>query len=306
MRTTLGCLSFALMAMTGCGLFDDGSSKNQSLTTDERACSELDEASCVARSDCEAQYVEWGCACPECVPGGDCPPCDCDGQTGREFAGCSDRDPCAGLDEMTCVATEGCTPIYGGYVCEVPCIENPDGSVDCPPCGDPTISYQGCTSEPIVTDPCAGLGEQECLALPECEAVYGDAGGRDGVAPPSDPTDPNSPIAPPPSGFLYCQERKVCPAVACDIYCEWGNVIGPDGCEICECNPPPACADLPEDVCLVTAGCEPEYIEPCTQVCNPDGECWNCTADGVCHPLGEDCECSPIFAGCHEIGCGDR
>ena len=300
MRTILGCLSFALIALSGCGLFEDGRSKNQSLITDEPTCAELDEAQCLARSDCEATYVEWGCACPACEGDG-CPPCDCDGMTGREFAGCTDRDPCEGLDEATCVATDGCHAIYGADPCPLsPCVEREDGTVECPTC-DETVHYQGCTSEPIITDPCAGLSEAECLARSECEAIYGADGGGFRAPDPSDPTP-----VPPPSGFLYCQERVVCPAVLCDLYCEWGYVIGPDGCETCECLPPPACADLPEDVCVATPGCEPEYIEPCTQVCNDAGECWNCTPDGVCHPIGEECDCAPIFAGCHDVGCGDR
>src|SRR5688572_11624408 len=112
MRNVMGCLSLALIALSGCGLFDDESSKNQSLTTDEPSCAELDEASCVARSDCEAAYIEWGCACHACEGGG-CPPGECGGINGREFAGCADHDPCQGLDEAACVATEGCNPIYG-------------------------------------------------------------------------------------------------------------------------------------------------------------------------------------------------
>lgn len=278
-RSLVGFLpSLLFFALSGCGLLDAGGSGEQGLTTDDppAACADLDEASCLARSDCEATYVEWGCACPACAPGTDCPPCECDPAPAREFAGCIDRDPCAGLDEQTCVDTDGCTPIYGVGPCPLaPCIENPDGTFDCPPCDD-TKYYQGCSSEPINTDPCSGLSEKQCLSTEGCAPLYGGRGND--VAPPSDPSDPTDPSSPVPAPDEYL------------------------GCY--SVPPPSTCADLPQDVCIATPGCEPEYIEPCILVCDDTGLCQMCGPDNACHPIGEECGCEPIFAGCHEAGCG--
>src|SRR5262245_16003687 len=192
-RSFLGCLSLTLIALSGCGLFDGGSSRQQSLLDDntddpaDPACAELDEASCLARSDCEATYVGVGCACPDCAPGTDCPPCDCDPNPVEQFAGCVDRDPCEGLDEQTCVATEGCQPNYGVAPGPLgPCIENPDGTVDCPPCDD-TSEYLGCSSAPV--DPCNGLSEEECVSTDGCAPIYGAEDGRTDPGQPSDPND---------------------------------------------------------------------------------------------------------------------
>ncbi len=280
MRPILGCLSLTLIALSGCGLFDGGSSRQQSLLDDntddpaDPACAELDEASCLARSDCEATYVGVGCACPDCAPGTDCPPCDCDPNPVEQFAGCVDRDPCEGLDEQTCVATEGCQPNYGVAPCPLgPCIENPEGTVDCPPCDD-TSEYLGCSSAPV--DPCNGLSEEECLSTDGCAPIYGAEDGRTDPGQPSDPNDPTSPVPPPPQGYLGCYSVP----------------------------PPSICEGLSEDECAATPECEAEYLNPCTQVCDDSGQCYNCGPDGACHPIGEECNCDPIYAGCHGHSCG--
>ena len=329
------------------------------------ACADDDEAQCNADPSCTAVYVMSGCACAPCAPGSECPVCDCAEPT-RTFVGCQDRDPCAGLDEMSCNAnpecefvyargagndgagaapcmpdpsgtgclqppppppppagicqhrtqcgpvcdiacpfghqvdangcelcgcnpppdrcsglpedqclnTQGCSPIYGGTVCACPvcapgetcpacdCANDPSGGFKAPPQND----YQGCR----VSDPCAGLPEDQCVATPGCAPIYSGGGA------PTDP-DPSGDRAappPPPSGYAGC-------------------VQGPSG----------PCVGLDEQQCTSTPGCHAEYV---ASTCSGGGSTGGGSGSGgaLCAPDDPNCSgapCTPsppAFAGC--------
>jgi hypothetical protein len=325
MRTKeiLWCL-YPMMALTsiGCGMLDGGRDHSGLDTDPPAACSELGEADCLGRTDCQPIYVGVGCACPACFGEG-CPPCDCPPPT-EEFAGCTDRDPCEGLAEDVCVATEGCEAYYGPDPCPLadlaaPCLPGEDCSGGC----DQTIHFQGCFSAPE-PGPCDGLSEDECIAAPNCEPIYGGGGCvcpecvpgemcppcdcTDGAGlrapPPGDPNDPTSPVPPPPHEYLGCYETLGCPEILCDVWCEYGYVYDRNGCQTCECQPPPhggCCEGLGERECHSTPGCVAEYVSTCSEWCDPDGQCWICDATGACYPREEahTCQCEEVFAGCH-------
>jgi hypothetical protein len=78
-------------------------------------------------------------------------------------------DPCAALDEQTCIATTGCQAIYGP--CQ-PCDCVPDDP-DCSACEQwRACGFMGCESVPPPPDPCAGLDEQTCAVTTGCQANY--------------------------------------------------------------------------------------------------------------------------------------
>ncbi len=88
-----------------------------------------------------------------------------------------------------------------------------------------------------------------------------------------------------PAGTL-CQRGQCveagCPPVACDIFCPYGHVIDANGCELCQCNPPPQC-DCPaifEPVCGADGLTYPNAcIAACRQVVVVSrGACVDCNA----------------------------
>lgn len=177
-------------------------------------CSGLSEADCVNAVDCEPIYRSHPCptliACDPTIPG-DCPVCEA-------FFSCVDvtnvppppsppscpADPCADLEESTCLENPGCQPIYGGTDCVCTCeLPNP---TDCPLCDcAPTDFFAGCVSR----DPCVDLDERTCNATPGCEPIYGDfcpvirddSGDADPVPPSCQGGD---------MGFLGCTSDSVC------------------------------------------------------------------------------------------------
>jgi hypothetical protein len=49
-----------------------------------------------------------------------------------------------------------------------------------------------------------------------------------------------------------------CPDILCDLFCEFGFKLDENGCEICECNPPPNCGCQEDADCVKTSsGCCP-------------------------------------------------
>lgn len=107
-------------------------------------CTGLSEDECVAAFSCEPIYVGWGCACPACEPGTDCPPCDCpEPPYGEEYAGCEQIDPCTRYDEQSCIAAPQCHPLYGVPPCAaIAC--DPASPDECPVCDD-TEQFIGCS-----------------------------------------------------------------------------------------------------------------------------------------------------------------
>jgi hypothetical protein len=70
---------------------------------------------------------------------------------------------------------------------------------------------------------------------------------------------------------------NVCPEVMCMMYCEYGNVLDSNGCQMCQCNdilPPPPITD--SDCILTQPSCE-GY----TYVCPKITEMTNCNMGGI-------------------------
>lgn len=82
-------------------------------------------------------------------------------------------------------------------------------------------------------------------------------------------------------------EPEVCPAIACLADCPFGSRTDLNGCDTCECLPPPrqACESLGEAACNARQDCDAVYQE---DVC----VCPLCAPGANCPP----CECDPIPA----------
>lgn len=265
---------------------------------DRDPCEGLDQVACEANPACDyvwsANDVGGFRACdpadPSCgapappPPGGtcvahhECPPvcaifCEFGNvvdENGCATCGCNPPpDRCAGLDEVQCTQTPGCSPLYGSACACPSCAPG----AECPPCDcaappdglkRPT-DYQGC----ILSDPCAGLPEDQCIATPGCEPIYSGGGASDPA-----PGGGERPI-PPPNGYGGCV------------------VGGPHG----------PCENLDEMQCNVTPGCHGVYessgcAKPAPPACDPNDP----SCGGFCDPSDPTCGggCTPEtrFAGC--------
>ncbi|MCP4036793.1 MAG: hypothetical protein GY733_07645 [bacterium] len=91
-----------------------------------------------------------------------------------------------------------------------------------------------------------------------------------------------------------------CEPVLCELYCEHGFATGPDGCEICECNPDPCvCPDVWAPVCGVDgetygngcearcAGVEIAHEGECRSECDGNEDC---PKDLICYPPTDQCQ----------------
>ena len=95
--------------------------------------------------------------------------------------------------------------------------------------------------------------------------------------------DPMPPIVPPPvptpsvpTPYPIDQPVNVCPEVMCMMYCEFGNVLDGNGCQMCQCNealPPP----VTDSDCILT---QPS-CEGYTYVCPKMTEMTNCNMGGI-------------------------
>lgn len=97
-----------------------------------------------------------------------------------------------------------------------------------------------------------------------------------------------------------CAPPPECEPVACDLYCEFGYATGEDGCDVCACNPPPACEPVEcELFCEFGFASDEQGCEICA--CNPpppvcDEELCNlaCEHGFVTDDAGcQICECAP-------------
>ena len=120
---------------------------------------------------------------------------------------------------------------------------------------------------------------------------------------------------------LQLADGGVCGPV-CAIYCEFGNVLGPDGCPTCACNPAPQpvqcgantcaageeCCNASCGICVPPGGvCTQQACAPADagtptacgfNTCAPGTECCNASC-GICVPPGgactqQLCACPPV------------
>jgi hypothetical protein len=91
----------------------------------------------------------------------------------------------------------------------------------------------------------------------------------------------------------------------CDIYCQYGNAVDDNGCQLCKCNPPPVCPDIgcglmcPYGYAKDKAGCETCACNP-PPVCKPL-PCQYCPGGYVKDANGcNTCQC---IQGCPAIAC---
>ena len=168
----------------------------------------------------------------------------------EEFLGCrAKRAPseCKGLNEYQCVNTQGCQPIYGnsggGYGGTDP--SPGGGAIDAGPAGGDATG--GSNQSPA----CLPL---KAIALPT----------RQTLKPPPSNSSAAEPVGPTPcpmhvcANLVYCPYRPKTDANGCDT-CEcappptcssatstaqYGHQKDANGCDICACNPPPACLPL--------------------------------------------------------------
>ncbi|MCC7386045.1 MAG: hypothetical protein IT384_29625 [Deltaproteobacteria bacterium] len=273
---------------------------------DPSACADLDEDACVAAADrCEAVYVgDCACSAIACLPDESCPPCEClPNQV--TFVGCQDRDPCAALDEASCIASPGCEPAYGS-TCDPSTGDRkapdtlycPEEECGAPPPCDAEVTFLGCYTRPeqcpeVLCDiyceyghqldangcaicacnpppsGCDGLSEEQCLSTKGCAPIY-----NGGAAPCACPgCDPSSGV---PCEPCTCEGDRIAPPP--DEYA---------GCVAIE----EPCANLSEGECSVSWTCHPEYSQPRCLAAPP------CEGDGC----GEQCP-PPSYIGCYPNG----
>jgi hypothetical protein len=288
-------------------------------------CEALDEPTCAATPGCRVERGGEPCACPACIPGGECPPCECPGELrapppadggatdpapdggvsdgGDVDAGpgpsfrCVAIDACGGLDERTCNGTPGCMPVYsastgggssgggGAAPCECPTPDGCNCTGDALPPRRPS-GYAGCVAAP--SDPCSKLSENECLLDHDlCEPRYVTAC----PIPPPAGEDAGAPI-PPECTTTYAGCFSTGTPGACTSDAECPNAY----CELTElCDR--------TGTCTVTGQCRTPNCDDGPAVCDalppacPVGQtaaarnrCWTCVDARTClEPSGVDC-----------------
>jgi hypothetical protein len=145
---------------------------------------------------------------------------------------------CTGLDEGACNTSPLCVAVYGDgeEPQPVPLVGLVGGCM--PFESEQPLPFHHCEAMPRV-DTCAGLDEVSCTNAPGCQPQY--VGGGIAVEPSADPVSVVT------VGFAGCAvvqgggevppSTGVCPAVACLLYCENGEVLDANGCPTCECLP---------------------------------------------------------------------
>lgn len=170
------------------------------------------------------------------------------------------------------------------------CTCEPDGSWSCteigcgPVCGDDEVTVEGQCRTGCYGDEACG-DEERCNAADVCLAPPGAGDGLDAPA----------------VCYGYCvpDEPVDCPAIACDIDCEFGTLRDANGCEICECAPPPACEPV---------ACE-LFCEHGFQTDMDGCEICVCAEPPMCLPVDCDLYCEHGWAqdeqGCDVCACAE-
>lgn len=192
-------------------------------------------------------------------------------------------------DEAVCLARSDCEGRYAGL-----CPMCTPGTA-CPPCTD--SSFIGCQDRQPV-DPCAGLGETQCLANSACEAHYyavasvcddpagSCAGGFMSCSVKSQPTDPCTGLS-----ELQCTSNPLCHANydTSTCTCPAGTACLPCQVNYLSCSPnlPPQdpCVGLDQATCQMKEPfCQPQYAYLAT--C-PDTD----AGPGLCDPISQYVGC---------------
>jgi hypothetical protein len=234
-------------------------------------CSNLDEKSCAASSDCQVAECCGtfnGCydlngAPPACTQGQNCPQ-DCSNYK----------------DEMSCNADPNCT------------------SITCPSCNGGSPNFVMCWSATEPPPPvgcdcpapvCDGLNEMQCLANKDCVPNYCDSCPPTkafvGCTAPGEPPPPcpfDCPPPPPCSSLtdqMSCTARPDCHSVYTYEPCAIDCFVAPCCSPFTACADGPALCNLPEPVCagggpggpgLPQGVCEAPYVPSyagCTTSC---------------------------------------
>jgi hypothetical protein len=144
---------------------------------------------------------------------------------------------CTGLDEGACNASPACVAVYGDgeEPQPIPVVGVVGGCMPFEP--EQPMPFHHCEEMPPV-DTCAGLDESTCTQAVGCQPQY--VGGGMAYGPNADPVDGVT------VGYAGCAQVPggevppspgACPAVACLLYCENGEVLDSNGCPTCECLP---------------------------------------------------------------------
>jgi hypothetical protein len=297
-RMTDGCMLVELPTPCACECQDPSTDCDCAcplslvcMPSEPQQCELLDEQQCLSRPDCQAVYGGWGCACPECVPGEECYPCDCPPPSDDMFLGCTTLQPqgCEGLDMDACRMHPECelieVPMGRPCYCDCPA----DGS-DCI-CDDCNDMGWMCVPRQDPTT-CEQLDEGSCLNAQGCMPRYEEMTACPACMPGSEcpPCQTQRvfvgcfPVEPP----VICGDGS---QVLCDMIppvCERGLVLGVfNGCFACvppeQCGPFPSCDTVR---CMAGTHCELVQVEcfaePCYPVamCVPDATA--CASDADC------------------------
>jgi hypothetical protein len=233
---------------------------------------------------------ERGCASCACNPGPECEPVLCDLYCEFGFA----RGP-DGCEVCSCNPPPACPPVACGRDCEFGFVLGPDGCQTCE-CNPPP------TCEPVLCDLYCEFGFQRdpsgcetcrcnppppsamCTADADCARFGADA--RCDLSRPMCASPGCLPGEPCPPAVCYgvCTGIVDCPVITCESDCEYGYARGADGCQTCECNPPPPAVRL----CLSDDSCAPmgEYCDMsvCLAPPCPPGMACPAVCYGICAP----------------------
>ncbi|MBI5528991.1 MAG: hypothetical protein HY897_21900 [Deltaproteobacteria bacterium] len=247
-------------------------------------------------------------ACPDCPPNADC--------DGRCFGHCAPAGGC--YSDYDCAPGEQCV--------FMPCDcmdEDGDGIVEdcferCKEAGGFCQPAPSCQSDSdcgwgavCVIDVCADCAEDaiceagtecycgcfgHCEQRPACGWDY-DCGPGERCVIDTCPACPPDAVCIDSECYGHCEPVICKDRVVCGLYCEYGFKTDPNGCEICECNEPPA-------------ECE-TFIDPngevCTRCFNPDGSVTMSCGGPVCAmdqpACSNDMDCRGGAAGICMNGC---